>query len=514
MEFESDFCPDFFVVDEFYKLNPTTGYDERTISLNSAFGKLYNSSAQFLMIGPNIQDVKSGNSPVRYSFIRTDFSTVATDIIRVPVPDGTEVACICVCKELIEPALIFCKSANSAYDLAQLMIKENITYTDTEANAIADWLKDNYHPDWDLVKLLKNGIAIHHGNLPRSIAHYILQLFNDGHLKFLLCTSTIIEGVNTSAKNIIIYDNKIARDKFDFFTFNNIKGRAGRMFKHFIGRVYLLNDAPAEGLPLVDIPVLSAPEDIPITLSFDVPPTHELSDFTKEQLKYLHSQDYLAVDIIRAHPDIFPERQISLAKEISENLAEYSNRLVWKTFPNADQLKTVCHLIFDILMDKKGVEGIFSADQLNFKIRNLQYSIDDGIRNIILSELSNKKYCQGPTEAVEKTLSFLRRWGEYNFPKYLSAVNDIQKYVLERAGFPAGDYNTFSQEVKQWFLPPSATLLEEYGIPFQIALKIEEQFPLGDNIDDIVANLKNVDLTKVSLSRIEKSIVQDALADL
>ena len=465
------------------------------------------------MIGPNIQNVQSGNSPIRYSFIRTDFATVATDIIKVPIPGTILEACIEVCHSLSEPTLIFCKSIPSAYGLAKELIDNQIRYNDPEAHALADWLKANYHPEWELVQLLEHGIAIHHGNLPRSISHYILRLFNEGHLRFLLCTTTIIEGVNTSAKNIIIYDNKIAKKNFDFFTFNNIKGRAGRMLKHFIGRVYLLYDSPQEELPFVDIPVLSAPEDIPITLSFDIP-TRELSDYTKEQLKYLHAQDYLSVDIIRAHPSIVPDKQIALAKEISEKPSSYSRLLGWRQFPDKEQLKEVCHIIFDVLMDANMLDNVLSADQLNFKIRNLQYSIDAGVQELIRKELRNNKYCKGPTDAVEKTLNFLRRWGEHHFPKYLSAVDDIQKYVLEKANLPYGDYKMFIQEVKQWFLPASATLLEEYGIPFQIALKIEEKFPLGDDIDSIIANLKAVDFSRISLSSVEKNIVEDALADL
>ena len=30
----------------------------------------------------------------------------------------------------------------------------------------------------------------------------------------MVCTSTLIEGVNTKAKNVIVYDNKIAKKKF------------------------------------------------------------------------------------------------------------------------------------------------------------------------------------------------------------------------------------------------------------------------------------------------------------
>lgn len=47
------------------------------------------------------------------------------------------------------------------------------------------------------------------GVLGEIILHMILKEFKNTMLRFLFCTNTIIEGVNTSAKNVIYYDNKI-----------------------------------------------------------------------------------------------------------------------------------------------------------------------------------------------------------------------------------------------------------------------------------------------------------------
>ena len=81
-------------------------------------------------------------------------------------------------------------------------------------------------------------------------------------IRYLVCTSTLIEGVNTKAKNVVIYDNKINKSSIDFFTFNNIKGRSGRMGQHYIGHVYLFDTPPSDPLPLVDIPVFSEPDNL------------------------------------------------------------------------------------------------------------------------------------------------------------------------------------------------------------------------------------------------------------
>lgn len=44
--------------------------------------------------------------------------------------------------------------------------------------------------------------------MPKHITVSTIKYFNDQKLKFLFCTNTIIEGVNTSAKNVIYYDSK------------------------------------------------------------------------------------------------------------------------------------------------------------------------------------------------------------------------------------------------------------------------------------------------------------------
>ena len=74
----------------------------------------------------------------------------------------------------------------------------------------------------------------------------MISAFERGEINFLVCTSTLIEGVNTKAKNVIVYDQSIGRTRrpIDLFTFNNIRGRSGRMFSHVTGRVYLFKRAP------------------------------------------------------------------------------------------------------------------------------------------------------------------------------------------------------------------------------------------------------------------------------
>lgn len=91
---------------------------------------------------------------------------------------------------------------------------------------------------WGLIHALEHGVGIHHGKFPKYIQNEVLRLFNNGDFNYLFCTSTIIEGVNTNAKNVIIINNSVGNIKMTAFALKNIKGRAGRYYHHTVGRVF------------------------------------------------------------------------------------------------------------------------------------------------------------------------------------------------------------------------------------------------------------------------------------
>ena len=73
-------------------------------------------------------------------------------------------------------------------------------------NEFITWGRREIHPQWSIIKALEKGFLVHHGQLPLGIRMLELSLFNNSSSNFtrLICTSTLLEGVNTTAKNIII----------------------------------------------------------------------------------------------------------------------------------------------------------------------------------------------------------------------------------------------------------------------------------------------------------------------
>jgi hypothetical protein len=476
--------------------------------LNQAFYQLFKSGAQFFLIGPNVQDITINESDLNFRFFRFDFTTVATEIRYSQ--KGTELEnALDICRTLTEPTLIFCKSAASAFELAGHLIEEGIIAPSAEAKEMADWLRANYHPEWILADLLDQGYGVHHGSLPRSIAYHLLRKFNEGAIRFLLCTSTIIEGVNTSAKNIIIYDNKIATKKFDQFTFNNIKGRAGRMLKHFVGHVYVLHAEPEPELPIVDFPSLThtgAPESLLIQLD-----QRDLSERSQEQLRYLHAQDILPIEVMRSNSGVEPRPQLDLATEIASNPHKYHPLLSWSGIPTGPQLQEVCRLIFAHFLGDKPRDGVASGKQLSFLL--FRFYNNPSIPQLIQIELANPQ-TKGPSDAIERVLKFLRQWCEFHFPKFLGALERIQRSVFERRNMKPGDYRLFGGMVKHLFMHPAVTVLEEYGLPYKLTLQVLQKHDLGDDVDSIIDNLHRVEPAKLSLTPFESEMLRDTIDNL
>lgn len=98
-------------------------------------------------------------------------------------------------------------------------------------------LENTFGEDWIVLKALRVRVGIHHSLIPKYIQKEIINLFNSGVLLCLFSTTTITEGVNTSAKNIIIASGKKGAKPLRQFDAKNIAGRAGRFQQHYSGRV-------------------------------------------------------------------------------------------------------------------------------------------------------------------------------------------------------------------------------------------------------------------------------------
>lgn len=138
-------------------------------------------------------------------------------------------------------SLIYCntvdKTIQTAIKYASLLPDINLD----EINEVMTLIDQKVHHQYYLKKCLNKGVAYHFGSIPEEIKIRIEDLYKRGFIRFLFCTSTLLEGVNLPAKNIFILSEKIGDTKMTDIDFWNLAGRAGRLRKDISGNIFCVN---------------------------------------------------------------------------------------------------------------------------------------------------------------------------------------------------------------------------------------------------------------------------------
>lgn len=144
--------------------------------------------------------------------------------------------------------MLYCTTPSKANEYASKLAQnhQGKTITDNRFFLFINHLKKTYNiegsiKEWSFINVLEKGFGMHHGKMPKYIQKEVLDLFNDGVYDLLFCTSTIVEGVNTNAKNMVVLNHKKGSSDLTVFDFKNIIGRAGRYYHNFVGRYFLMD---------------------------------------------------------------------------------------------------------------------------------------------------------------------------------------------------------------------------------------------------------------------------------
>lgn len=495
---------DFFVIDEFYKLNPTNDEDERCALLNQVFYVLSKKCKHFYLLGPGIRGLSENfKQSLCFEFFHEPYHTVVSELHHVSAGRKPLEKLQALATSLSGPTLVFCSSPDRAKSVAEVLPEGS---PPPEVSDAASWIARHYHPEWHLVRSLEQGIGIHHGRVPRALSQYVVRAFNEGQIKFLVCTSTLIEGVNTKAKNIVVYDHKIANKGIDLFTFNNIRGRSGRMFQHFVGHVYLFHEPPQEGLPFVDAPAFTqgatASDGLLIQLARE-----DLTDEAEQRIEKYQAHPELPFLVLKENVGVAPDAQLALAEELASDASTYSEKLSWQGVPSYDELLLVCELIWTFFGGGKiGSWSARTPAQLAMMLRQLAKKLS--ISDLVQAELPYAN--NDPDQAVRVVLDFQRMWATLHFPRLLRAIGRIQGAVFSKRFLPAGDYDQYASLVEHLFLNPVVLALEEYGIPLPLAQKLESHFGNERDLDAALVRIRSMDLDALLLTPFERSLIEDA----
>jgi hypothetical protein len=504
---------DFFVIDEFYKLS-ISEEGERSTQLNMALLKLVNTGAQFYLLGPSIKSIPElVIKKLGCKFLIEDFHTVAIELHYLSKKPNKGEALAKLLDTIDGQTMVYCQSPSST----RKVLKDYLERRDVELSSdeelieAAEWTAKNYHDKWLVSIALSHGIGIHHGKLPRSLGRFMVRAFEEGKLNILFCTSTLIEGVNTAAKNVVIYDEKLNKKPLDYFTYNNIRGRSGRMFRHFIGRVFVFSSPPAPELPFVDIPSFNPSNTTPSSLLIQMP-FNSLPKTLQLKVNKLLNQNLLPIELLKLYSSIEPEYLLDAAEYLIHMDIHDLTKFSWSSRPQYENILASSEVIWNQLNGAAAAKksAVYNAKMMTYWIWKLyrNRSVSNFREEMIGSQI---KKGLAADDAVENVLSFLRGWASFNYPKYLTVLSGIANWILNKRGLRGCDYSSFAVSIEHLFQPETFSSLEEYGLPFEISQKMLERrlFSSQDELDKVVSTLRRRDLSNFADGVFEKRVIED-----
>lgn len=210
---------DFLIYDEIYKLNfiksKKTDEDSRLIIMNYIYKYLVDKAHKVLLLGPFIKDVTFERSKLKITKFITNLNLVYNKVIFDPNFSNYY-------GSLNEKRFIY---FDSPKNITKFLNDNNFEMETVDCDLnVLDWMSENIHPDWYYINYLRNGIGIHHGKTPIFLRKYIESEYANGCIHTILCTSTLIEGINTPTNSLFVHDKPRG-----VFELNNLIGRVGRL---------------------------------------------------------------------------------------------------------------------------------------------------------------------------------------------------------------------------------------------------------------------------------------------
>jgi len=307
---------------------------------------------------------------------------------------------------------------------------------------------------------------------------------------------------------VIVLDHTIARKKYDYFTFANIRGRSGRMFQHYVGRVVVFNPEPKPADLTVEIPVVSQSRQASVEVLLHLP-EEQLTDESRARLAPYLQQTDVPVDTLRTNRGVKLDLQIAAARTMAADPHRYRDALHWNgSYPTTAQVHAVSELMVDML-GKSGV--VTSARQLGARINLLRRHRGD-LRPLIAADI---EYGKTVDKAIDDNLNFVRNYAQFQVPTALAAAETIGRDVL---GPTATVTSTaaFAGELENLFQSPYTTVLEEFGLPNAVVRKLRRQLDLdsASGLDDVLERLHRIDAAASGLHPFEVEMLRDTQASL
>jgi len=423
--------------------------------------------------------------------------------------------------------LIYSNGAAEAEKIALLLFDLLEVHTSQySVNELIELVKKTIHNDYALAKVLQKGIAFHYGNMPLLIRQEIEKLFSEGNIKYLICTSTLLEGVNLPAKSIIIRKPTRGKNKpLNQNDFWNLAGRAGRWGKEFSGNIvcieptdwdiqpepnkskqeikrainiieekgdelltYIRNDAPRnEANKRQDLEFAFGYYYIKYILNKETVPSNEFYNGLQQELITIAPRIQLPDYIIKRNPGISPLAQQALLDYFSNNI-DIIEQLIPVYPSDANAYNEYINLVGRIgktiseyppeLNPSRAILLIYwmTGRQLSYLIRKSYESYQN-----------NPKYKDKKTlpVVIRKVMDNVENFVRFRFAKDSSCYIDILRYFLELHN--RQDLLTDIPQLSLWL---------EFGVSQKTHLSLLSLGLSRNTVIELTTNIVNTQMSK------------------
>ncbi|MGM0641860.1 MAG: helicase-related protein [Thermotogota bacterium] len=393
-------------------------------------------------------------------------------------------------KEHEENAILYTRGPGTAEGIVKKLdlSKSNIS---SKLEQLINHLESRFNTDeWVVIHGLKNRIGIHHGRIPKYIQKEIVQLFNDGDIDLLISTTTITEGVNTSAKNLIVDSVKKGTKDLKTFDAKNISGRAGRFLHHYSGRVLILKKEFEEILNGSDDEIKhknydkESPKDEIDLFITDEEFLNQDNRAEREQIKEEQRKRDIPDEIMQMYKTISHRDKIKIYDNLlelskHENLYQemqaYINKLGGLLFIDYKGFQLISSVIKPIvhnenlkLLMEREVNNQFGKSSL---LTNLLYFyLKDGFMGSVNYKTTEQN--KSIDEAMRETAAFVFNTLKYQLVKYLGVFNTMYKFIeSEKQKIDIDDIKGIDRlltKLEYNAVSEPGRLASDYGVPNKI----------------------------------------------
>ena len=154
--------------------------------------------------------------------------------------------------------IIFAPTSSTARKIAVAL-----EFPVTQCNLdLVEYYRNSVSENYSLCETLIKGVAYHHGKLPMHVRRTLEVAIANKNVSNVVCTTTLLQGVNLPAQNIFIRNPHLYIKKtseaveLTNYEMANLRGRAGRLLKDYVGRTFVMDEdsfAATEGYEQLEL---------------------------------------------------------------------------------------------------------------------------------------------------------------------------------------------------------------------------------------------------------------------